>query len=822
MRSPSSSSITEATARCEEECSETSVVRVSAHLSPHLSSLGSKTSSSSPAIDCDQRTTRVTSSGHSYPSVGQQRLPNPVFSLGSCRSSSSRECGAEQDPQKVTLTADKEEPSTEYTYSVETLEGRRNFIEDCVHRASHMSTDRILVQMIPAMLTVATYDDSVKGVARVLPLVVRWAGESDRDVFAHFMGLIMGMCCYPERDVVREMARSLQEIVQYVSKRTVEELLIPLVMSMRVSLWSSPRAVAAALLGIFAAHEGIEQMSGVSVTQWFSYFVQLAQDDCPLVREMSIGALRQWVRVALVHGIDIEDMPLSFVRKCMCNDESDAIRCCQVDELVVLAKEVGRKKATAYLLQPFIEASKDVSWRVRYLAAKNLGVFSLLCNNPADMLDVFVLLCRDSMKETRAAAVKQLNVFSHTLVTKRIATSACLVASALACDEEALVREGVANHLHVLLSPTVIGVYSPEQVEALLVLLMDRHCHVSQSATRNLKLVVDTLVNYLRPIMLTVGVGREEGHGIPLSARGPGVCTEDDVGGVRPWTSRSCSQHIHLTSGINCKDPQSSPSSHGKKCTKPLTARPMTQENTEKRVNQQKRHPRKRGKRREAEVDDKDANRLLEHTVALLGLLAGRLPAVSESANWRTRAAVAEVLPHFCIALTHKEFLPLMNILRSLLRDPVSAVRTCTAAALVKVARIYGPEWAAATVSDLFQNEFNIKRGTSFTERVVAVQCLSRLIPIIGGLSPVDVRRKELICRWTRMATTLSEDGVANVRLALARAIADNWVWYKSCNERQEAMRRCVEQLKNDGDTEVACAMRGVNVTTEIHHGVYA
>ncbi|EAN84556.1 putative protein phosphatase 2A regulatory subunit [Trypanosoma cruzi] len=688
----------------------------------------------------------TTRSSQSPAAINPLRSMNPAFSLSPRAANDSGVLHLAPRTPSVTISTDRDKPPVEYNYVLGTVEGRRNFVTDALRLAKQMSKGKIVEELIPVLLMAANYDDSVCSIVGVLPGIVKLVQALDEDSFLCFLGLIMNLCCSADHGVLRAIAASLQEIVVYVSEDIVKNLLLPLLTSMTMSFWSSPRAVAASLLGIFASRPTLVKESGMTVMQWFNCFIELSRDKCQFVQEMAVSSLHQWVAVAEAHQVNIAEMPISLVYECMKEEKSDAVRYLHVAELVRLAECIGKEATAKYLQFSFIAASKDTSWRVRHIAAKHLGSFARLCTHPDDLLDVFVALCADEMKETRAVVVEQLGILFLHVVSQEALAKMCLAVAPLAKDKEPVVRESVANIFYVLLSPNNVVDYTPKQQQALFALLTDKNYVVGRSAMRNLELVAANLGKYLRPGKNVGNSERRNTLSVPLMNRR----------GRRSKRAMSLPSSAHAGIGTLIPAPVGSVSEKQK-----------------------------------------------ERAALVLSGIINQLHIVSDSKNWRTREAVVISIRHFSAALTEEEFMPLVYIIRSLLRDSVSAVRASAVETLSAVAIAYGPEWAALMTFELFQKEFAFKSRTPYMWRVVAIQSLSGIIPVVSGLSPMDLRRQELLQQWTRLLRAFSEDDVSNVRLAVAKSLVEHWHWYRVCGVHRDILRQCAERLQHDSDVDV-------------------
>nr|CCC92816.1 putative protein phosphatase 2A regulatory subunit [Trypanosoma congolense IL3000] len=693
--------------------------------------------------------------------------------------------GAVTSKMKVLLHIREGANVEEYTYAVGTAEERRSFVVSCLRHAEHMDEQGIVKELIPGMMSMLAFSDCCLTIASVLPDFMRHASMERKDVFVYFMGLIMSLSSSSDLAVVQRISVSLRKIIQCAGDDVFEELLFPFVVSMIMSQWSSPRAVAASLMAVVAARRHASRATGWTVKQCFSRFTELTQDSCTFVRQVCAECMHDWVMVAKLRRMNIVQMPLSVVRKCIINDESDAVRYTYVAELVPLADKVGKEATSRHLLSLYIKASKDASWRVRYYAAKNLFAFTQLCAEPSSLLDVFVRLCEDEVKEVRVVIVDQLEAFSPDKGEVEVFTKACAAASLLARDEEPAVRASVAKNLYLLLSPIVMQTYLPEQRETLLGLFTDDNYSVAEGATRNVSRVLETLIAYIRAD--TAGDAAN-------CAKPSYTLVPQDEHNVHPVVDASCAQGGHAgcttagkhTGGCCCGPPEVT------------TAKDVSEEepftgSTKENVG--------------------GGEEMLQSSAAYVcAALADRLGYVSESRNWRLREACAHVTRYFCLAFTQQEFVPLLGIVRKLLCDPISAVRARCVDTLAIVASAYGPKMAALVMGELLKKEFEVIEEIPFIMRMMAIRCFSSLAPLIDGLPPDDVQRCELHRRWMMMLIPLAADDVPNVRLLLAKTIATQWEWYRTCSN-QDVVRQCVDRLRRDSEVDVIAAMEAVGAS---------
>lgn len=759
-------------------------------------------------------TNTTTNSNKSFSVVNTRRFMNPAFSFSPGVVSGGEKMSMSSSTQWVEIHTDRKSPPDKYIYVLGTMEGRRNFFADCHYLAKHMSVSMIINELIAAMLIASNYNDSLLSLASALPKVIGCIQDLNEDVFVYFMGIIMNLCCSVDHAVLRKIASSLAELFSRVTNEIAEDLLLPFLMSMQVSFWSSPRAVAAALLGVFATRENIVKKSGMTVKQWFDCFTALAKDKSDFVREIALSSLHQWVLVAKKYKVDFAVMPLRLFYELLEGTENNTLRHLCVTEFISLAEHMGKEMTTKYLKLPFITLCSDSVWRVRYIVAKHFGKFVTLCICADGFLDVFMALCSDENKEIRAAAIEQLAVFISNVNSEEALCKICIVATSLAKDKEPVVRMAVANLIYLFFSPNVFEVCTVEQLKIVFGLLTDEDHVVGQHATRNLEKVALNLTKYKRYLT---------GSDFNTNTN---IISNTSVF-LQKFGKRRSINNTFFTN-VNNNDDRQNRGRNVSFCAisvmenteiSLLSSQEEECEQLQRSLCEGRREERKKGKGRQKKQQQQQQQMLKwrgsekqrELFISVLDCIIDHLRTVCQSRNWRIRERAVVVIRYFSVVVSEERFLPFTRIVRSLLRDNVSAVRKGAVETLCAVASAYGPEWAALVAFDLLQNEFAAIAEQCYLWRAVAIKCLSATLCVVCRLSPMDLRRQELLQQWVRLVENFSKDAVSNVRLALAKSMVEWWGLYVECGVHHGVViRMCLERLQHDDDVDVSRLAAGL------------
>lgn len=748
----------------------------------------------------------------------------------------------------LVMEADKLIPPLHYVCDLASIEDRRVFVtQQCTSLAVNMTSGRIVESLLPALLTALecddyneSFDNCAASIARVLPdLMIALDNKSVTNV-ACFMGLLMHLCCCAEGHVWRDTTAAFLKIIAMLADDVVISLFLPLVLEMRGCFWKTPRSVAAGLLGELAARPTVVQASGMTPAEWFSAYTEASRDPCVQVREAAVGALHQWVAVARVHRISFVEIPLPLVHEYITDDLSDTVRYRLIEELLPLARCVGREASTKYLQSVLLSACGDPSWRVRFVAAQTLGSFAALVANADDLVRVAVLLAEDEEPEIRSAVARQLphvvEYVSHAVVERSVAP----VVLRLSEDPNPLVRSRAVlcfGSLLLLSSEAVVDAVA-QRME---LLMQDSAFSVQVEAIRGLEAMVTSLMEGCR-----VAEARLSGPTAAVAATEPNTRRESFVSGA--GLSGLSSVNAGGGSEPDCGTNMGTPTTHstttpqGRGGEVPHAGLPGLTSSSGSRLHRIKnnscgiadsRSGRRSGGSTASPAPPPPPNprgppvavapglatrpppslsaaAMQRRTQTLLTGFVGQLQILSNAGNWRLRDAVLQAICHLRPALSEADFAPLTHIIRMQLRDRVSAVRVRAVSTLEVVAAAYGAEWAAHVTADLLHGEFAPSQQVSYMWRVVAIDCLRVLLPVVAHLSARDLRRQHLLSISSDLLHQYTKDSVPNVRLAVANAMRRCHEWFAASSRELNVYNECVERLRRDNDDGVAAVARQI------------
>ncbi|KAG5509122.1 hypothetical protein JKF63_06131 [Porcisia hertigi] len=736
--------------------------------------------------------------GSSSPSTSPNRTAascNPRISMNAAfalnprtESDASASEAYNDDTSSVCLDLDLHDPPVKKYYNLGSLEERRTFVKGgCIAAAQGMSTPRILDHLLPALLTAfeaddygESFDDCAPCIARALPQIIACVEPRSAANLTYFMGLIMELCCSAEEVVAKVITTSLQAIFEMVEDKVLLDLFLPFVMAMRISFWIAPRVVAAGLLGHLAMRPAVLQASGLSVSDMFDYYAECSSDTSGTVRSAVVTSLHDWVRVAAVHRLTLAEMPLPLLKRLATDDLSDTVRYLLIEEVVKLAPIIGPKSTSKYLLGTFLSAYMDPSWRVRYTAANQLGAMAALVLNADDLEGVMETLGRDEEPETRAAVARQLDCMVQHCSSVVVQHGCVPVAVALSQDTNPVVRLSVARHYHFFLfgNDEVIRT----MCKTLQALMQDAAFSVQENAIENLGKLVTALEESVEAavqesVLVSNGgsIGKVDSssktshNSASRRHSAATLATANDRG------SRHKSPHpsSHLTSGaVAGGGPDSAFDAH---------------------VTLTRRH----------------------RADGIVHSFMTEVLTLCESRNWRIRHAVMRTVHHFCRALSPEQYRPLTEMLFLSLHDPVSAVRSQAVRTLKEVAKAYGGEWAAQTATELLNSDtLAPTRAVSYMWRVVMIECLEVLLPVVSKLSPQDMLRQHLIAMTLPLLQNYVTDRVPNVRLAAARALPSWSSWFDASEQERTAYNEAIKTLQQDTDIDVLNASHNILYNT--------
>jgi HEAT repeat protein len=731
-----------------------------------------------------------------------RRSLNAAFTI-SPRTESDVEASEEynSDAPRVCLDLDRRDPPVKQYCNLGSQEERRTFVtEGCVAAAKSMSTQRIIDHLVPAILTAfeaddygESFDDCAPSIARALPQVIACMDQKTTANLTYFMGLMMELCCSAEQVVVKETIAALQLILSMVEDDVVLDLFLPFVLTMRLSFWAAPRTVAASLLAHIAMRPAVLQACGLTVTDIFNYYVESSSDAAAMVRVGVVTSLHDWVRVASIHRLTLAEIPLPLLRSLATDDLSDAVRYLLIEEIAKLAQLVGRRSTSKYLLSTYVSASVDPSWRVRFTAANHLGTMASLVLNADDLEIVLKTLAADEEPETRAAVARQLDVVVQYCSSAMIQRCCTLVVEHFAQDENPVVRRAAARHCYCF-------VYGNDEVVqtmcAFLAKLMeDASFVVQESAIENLGDLITSLDKSVRVAQQQAALGDSmNSNGGTTTAHATETGLSSSTSSRSSTSRRQPQQQPQPPAPSHPQQPMHSRS--GRHRSPYWAARLMSAMTTANG---------------EAGTAESNVAFIKRRADAIACTFVDKLTLLSGSRNWRIRDVVVCVTQYFPKVLSTDKFRPLTSIIFNALRDPVSAVRTQAVHSLKRVAVAYGGAWAAQTATELLQSDsLSPARAVSYMWRVVTIQCLEVLLPVVSELDAKDVLRQQLLATTVALLQQFTTDRVPNVRIATALALTKWFSWFDVTESERGAYNAAIRTLQQDTDVDVLDASQHI------------
>lgn len=398
---------------------------------------------------------------------------NPVFCLSpgpftdSDAPSTGRQSSKDESPRYLlSVLLDKETPPRGEVVDVGLAEERQKFLDERFRSFLSLMTPHSVVQhLVPVIVACLendeqNHDDNGNDVETIaltcLPLIFDAVNEevgTEMPLMASFVMPLLYLWSATDRHNVQQIASCFRHLLSRMNEEPTTVLLVPIILQMRTSCCPFARSIAAAVLHTIAERPGVMQLSGVPLQTWFLYYQELSKDSCPLVRETAVQALPGWVHlVSEEFFTPIEANQHSLLQHFISDDLSDTVRYLLVDQLVVIAKVIGKKSTTLHIWPYFTAALKDRSWRVRYCGARCLSDMAKLVLDPKLVLEETVRLSMDEEVEIRAIIAEQIGAFVSLVSSSVGKTTIVPVALLLADDESRVVQLRMIAHIAPLIS----------------------------------------------------------------------------------------------------------------------------------------------------------------------------------------------------------------------------------------------------------------------------------------------------------------------------------------------------------------------------------
>jgi serine/threonine-protein phosphatase 2A regulatory subunit A len=192
-------------------------------------------------------------------------------------------------------------------------------------------------------------------------------------------------------------------------------------------------------------------VGGGSQEELRQLFAKLVEDDMPMVRRAAASNLGPLAECCSMAHVKSDLLPL-FAR--LVSDEQDNVRPLAVEASLFFGRLLSQEDALAYIVHPLHAASKDRSWRVRYVVAEKYSELETVLGNElsrTEMAPMLVRLLQDQEKEVRTQAAlrvphicKGLDLVDRQTI---ITTNVMRHVTELCADQSQHVRVAMAGQL---------------------------------------------------------------------------------------------------------------------------------------------------------------------------------------------------------------------------------------------------------------------------------------------------------------------------------------------------------------------------------------
>eukprot|EP00054_Salpingoeca_dolichothecata_P012208 m.67806 g.67806 ORF g.67806 m.67806 type:complete len:581 (-) comp19837_c1_seq1:140-1882(-) len=284
----------------------------------------------------------------------------------------------------------------------EDVQIRLNSVRRLSTIALALGEERTRSELIPFLSESLDDEDEVLlAVAEELCKFVPLVGGGD---YAHTLLAPLEILAQVEETVVRDKAvEALCLVAEAHSAAHLKEHFFPLVQRMGSGDWFAARASAC---GLFAS--AYKTADPALQEEMRKLFHQLCQDDTPMVRRSAAGHLGKLASQASPDVVK-KDMLQWF--QLLVSDEQDSVRLLAVEACMQFSKILPREDVLSLIVPQLQSASKDRSWRVRYVVAdKYLELQEAVGADvaKADLIPILSRLLQDQEAEVRTQAILKL------------------------------------------------------------------------------------------------------------------------------------------------------------------------------------------------------------------------------------------------------------------------------------------------------------------------------------------------------------------------------------------------------------------------------
>lgn len=217
---------------------------------------------------------------------------------------------------------------------------------------------------------------------------------------AHAILMPLEALAQVEETVVHDEAvKALNIIGGQLSPAHIEQHFVPLIKKLAAEVGWAARVSAC---GLFAVIFG--KVSAGCQKELIAQFKKLVEDDMPMVRRSAAANLGALAAASNQNVVKSDFMEL-FSR--LVADEQDNVRPLAVESILSFGHMLSQEDKLALLVQPLHQASKDRSWRVRYVVAEKHSELEQVLGKEiarTELTPMLVRLLQDQEKEVRTQA----------------------------------------------------------------------------------------------------------------------------------------------------------------------------------------------------------------------------------------------------------------------------------------------------------------------------------------------------------------------------------------------------------------------------------
>jgi serine/threonine-protein phosphatase 2A regulatory subunit A len=331
---------------------------------------------------------------------------------------------------------------------------RLNSIERLQSIALALGEERTRQELLPFLMENHD-DDDVILLALAAELNQSFVRVIGGPRYAYCMLPILETLAVVDETVVRaKAAESMIGVGEVMVDEDFKSQFVPVVGGLMKKEWTA-RVSATKLLSLVYEKSKNDEKVKKMVRDWF---VDLSQDETPMVRRASAQAFAKLVMVIEPKVMERELLP---VFQKLTEDDQDSVRLISVESCgalsEVLAKGHQQGVVNDVVVPIVLKFAGDQSWRVRHQAALQLADVAESSNREVVrslLLTSFVALMQDSEAEVRAVAASCVSKFSQLLRREDVTSTIIPMCQDLANDASQYVRISLAGSVTEL-SPLV-------------------------------------------------------------------------------------------------------------------------------------------------------------------------------------------------------------------------------------------------------------------------------------------------------------------------------------------------------------------------------